>query len=150
MGDPVIQAWVFELPWKEQTVMLLALRGCDNSAKHDAGKEVTRAMRGVVLHNANKVTSFIRPDLHMLDMDRCEGLPVHWMMHTIHAAEVIGYRHPDMDTRRAWHAWYLDAIHKLHVQPESMEAMQLRLKGENGPQLDWDSMHGKGFGTGGR
>lgn len=119
--------------------MLLALRGCDTVAKHGPGKDVTRALRRVVLKNAMKVSeSFMvndKPVPPALDQGAVDGAPHHWLMHLIHAAEIVGYRHPDDELRRAWRAWYEDACAQLHMNPETQEQMRLRLAGDNGPAL---------------
>lgn len=49
---PVIKPWVCSLSWKEQTVLLSALRGCDGVGKNDISKKIIRRVRNTVLHNA--------------------------------------------------------------------------------------------------
>jgi hypothetical protein len=136
LAESVLQDWIFGLPFKAQTVLLLGLRGCDTAAKHDPGKDVTRALRSVVLKNASNSSGFMRPDIPALNMDGTEGMPVHWMMHLIHAVEVVGFMHPDPSLRYRWHQWYLDAVHKLHLSPETYEQFAERLKGDNGPAFE--------------
>ena len=138
MAESVMREWVSELPFKMQTVLIMATRGCDAEPKRGASKAATRAMRSVILKNADNVTEFMRTDLPPFDMDGCEGLPLHWLTHTLHAAEIIGYFHPDMAVRGAWYAWYLDAVAKLHLRPETRADLINRLRGDNGPRLDID------------
>jgi hypothetical protein len=131
--DSVVKPWVHELTYKMQTVLFLALRGCDSAAKNEPGKDVTRALRSVVLRNAMNTSGFMRKDVPPLNMDECEGMPVHWMMHLIHATEVVAYMHPLAEIRGAWLKWYMDAIHKLHVGPEPVGEFLRRMAGDNGP-----------------
>jgi hypothetical protein len=130
-GSSVVRPWVAELQWMCQTVLLLALRGCDTATKEDASKLVTRALRHVLLFNARNDASFmnLEPPAELPDLER---YPQHWLAHTMHACEIIGYCHPDATTRVKWNRLYVAFCQAWHVNPESKEEMLGRLKGENG------------------
>ncbi len=44
----VVKYWITELSWKQQTVILSALRGCDGKSKEDISKPVTRFFRHLI------------------------------------------------------------------------------------------------------
>lgn len=95
----VIKPWVFTLPFRMQSVLLLSLRGCDGVAKDDHSKAVTRTLRGLVFNNADPTNTFItdafpakeKVEAFLWDLD---AYPMHFVMHTTHAAEIIGYKYP--------------------------------------------------------
>ena len=132
----VIKPWVFMLPYRMQSVLLLALRGCDGVRKDDNSKAVTRALRGLVFNNADPSNTFIteafpakeKVEAFLWDLD---GYPMHFVMHTAHAAEIIGFKHPYTDPkcqiRSRWHKLYLDLVKALHLNPETEAQLDVRL-----------------------
>lgn len=130
----VVQEWLSkECTWKMQTVLLTSFRGCDGAHKHDFGKVFTRMMRATVLKNADPNGTFfpksfnpkIDTNMFFNDMDH---YPVHWFMHLLHAAEIVGYKCPIDVLRDFWMAFYLRGIHELHVNPESEDHLDIRLR----------------------
>lgn len=132
----VVRDWVTELPWKQQTVLLSAIRGCDGVSKHDPSKEFVRPLRGLILKNAepdaeddtfmhhpsddNKVENFA----HDLD-----NYPMHWVIHFLHAVEIIGYKHPDELVRQRWNKLYVEMVREgFHLRMESPEQLDKRLQ----------------------
>jgi hypothetical protein len=139
----VIQDWVTNYcTWKMQTVLLVALRGCDGLSKNDLSKPFIRLMRSTILKNADSSTTFF-PDVTsphesvsrvaiielLNDMDH---YPVHWFMHFVHAAEIVGYKHPDANVRSYWQHFYLLALNELHVNAETEEQLDHRLQDNRG------------------
>ena len=130
----VVHEWMNSLTFKQQTVVLVALRGFDGVGKGDPSKPLIKALRATVLKNANpaardfmhvnlswgQVTAFLERESH--------SYPLHWVMHFAHAAEIVGYKHPDARTREWWLSFYIEVCHVLHVNPESEEQMDERLK----------------------
>jgi hypothetical protein len=54
--------------------------------------------------------------------------PFHFVMHLMHAAEILGYKHPDQNRRVFWINLYCTIVYEhLHCEVESMEMMDLRL-----------------------
>lgn len=53
--------------------------------------------------------------------------PQHWVAHIMHAAEVIGYRHPDGMIAQRWFNIYREMVHGLHLNPEGKQQMIERL-----------------------
>jgi len=135
----ILQDWVLNLPGlRHQGVLLTAVRGCDTSPKEDSSKAITRCMRETMLNcfvgDSSKSVCFIekvsddelqlrmKNYLHSLD-----NYPCHYLMHSIHAAEIIGYFHPDSHTASRWSTFYRNACHKLHLYPERLDQLNARL-----------------------
>lgn len=142
----VFPEWMFRLPFQQQSVLVLALRGPDNIRKHHPMKEVQRAYRGTVLKAARygrllEVGEAADSFMGMAPIAQAEEwarvrkdyfnsvdeLPHHFHMHLMHGAEILGYKHPDPRLRGAWGAFYLDCCDDAHVPPETEESMDLRL-----------------------
>lgn len=131
MGSSVLLPWVEVLPWRMQTVLLLALRGCDGRPKNDISKVLVRFLRSQVLKNADPSNSFHgagwpteAPALYLADLD---AYPVHFVSHLMHAYEILGVFHPDETTAHYADQFYLDTCRALHVNPETPEQLRVRL-----------------------
>lgn len=72
-----------------------------------------------------RMQEHINDYLRQLDM-----LPHYYQMHFMHAAEIIGYKHPDQRIRTWWHNLYVTLVHDMHVWPETEEQLDQRL-GDN-------------------
>jgi hypothetical protein len=134
----LLKPWVATLALQAQGVLLSALRGPDGVHKDGPAKAVARALRATLVHNAKEVGP---GDVYMGDgTGLCTGeevdlffhgvdaLPLHWYHHFIHAAEIIGYTHPNPEIRRFWNGFYESAVDALHLLPEPMDVMQKRLR----------------------
>lgn len=131
----VVQEWLAkECTWKMQTVLLTSFRGCDGAHKHDYGKTFTRIMRATVLQNADPNGTFFPDsikttrDMHDTFFSDMDHYPVHWFMHLLHAAEIAGYKCPNDELRQFWMNFYLRGIKELHVNPESEDHLDIRLR----------------------
>lgn len=56
-----------------------------------------------------------------------DEIPLHFYSHTMHAFQILGYKHPDLDIRKEWNAIYVRMAHALHLWPETEEQMDERL-----------------------
>lgn len=54
--------------------------------------------------------------------------PVHFLLHIIHAAEVIGFNHPDPNEAEFWKAFYYNMVQAFHMYPETKEQNNFRLR----------------------
>jgi len=63
-----------------------------------------------------------------------DGLPLHYVTHLMHGAEILGYKHPDARFRTRWHHFYLKCVSSMHLGTESEEQMDSRLG-------DWNREH---------
>lgn len=152
---PVTQAWVHGISMMQQSVLLAAIRGPDGLPKYGGGAKMLlrwfrrcvllSAMDGRVLADPIEANggSFTGPSLdgyddvdhwsdrmqvHVNDyMRQLDALPHHWQMHFMHAAEIVGYKHPDTEIRFFWRKLYERLVSDMHVWPESEEQMDDRL-----------------------
>lgn len=128
----VVRQWVFKLSFKQQTVLLTALRGVDGKEKQDMSKNLCKAMRMTILHNASPGKgTFMQlsiPDEFVSKfVENIDHYPVHWVLHFTHAAEIIGYKCPYPQVREWWHDFYLRMVDAMHLQPETEAHLDERL-----------------------
>jgi hypothetical protein len=147
----VIQDWVSGLPMMQQTVLLTAVRGPDGLPKYHPTKYVLRWYRRCILLSAldGKVLtdpadssggSFTGPsadpggdwqtqmDGRVTDYLRSlDEVPHHFQLHLLHAAEILGYKHPDESIRWWWHGVYERLVHDMHLWPETESQLDARL-----------------------
>jgi hypothetical protein len=131
-NQSVTKDWVMELPFRMQSVLMAALRGYDLAKKDDDCKLISRSIRSLVLNNADPTNSFITSDIPdktisdrwLWDID---AFPMHFVCHTAHAIEIIGYKHPEEKIRN----WYLEYYKKLvkgfHLNFETEAQLDVRL-----------------------
>ncbi|MCT2398488.1 hypothetical protein [Novosphingobium mangrovi (ex Huang et al. 2023)] len=84
----------------------------------------TRAWSLVVLNIdwPTRMTEIVSQYLRELD-----ALPHHFQLHFMHAAEIVGYKHPDEEIRAWWHGTYLRLVHDMHLWPETEDQLDRRL-----------------------
>jgi len=138
----VLQDWVMELPLREQGTLLTCVRGCDDEPK-------TWTRTGVAYSPGRRLTAFIRwcfmVPADVREVDSEEGafmmsdppmpfkpsefghLPQHWYSHAMHALEVIGYCHPDQETRSTAFMLYRKMVFNMHLNIEESHEMIQRL-----------------------
>lgn len=146
--------WCLALPIQQQSVLLLAARGPDGIAKSHPCKDLQRAYRGTVLVAARygrclrwgeSADTFMGLDViaqKMVDwelfLDRffqhSDDLPHHFLMHLMHGAEILGYKHPEERFKSRWKAFYQRCVKELHLVEESEDEMDWRLS-------DWERKH---------
>lgn len=56
-----------------------------------------------------------------------DSLPLHFYLHFVHAAEVLGYKHEDERIRAWWFNTYHQFAHDLHLAVETEEQLDRRL-----------------------
>lgn len=129
----VVRPWLCDLTYKQQTVLLSAIRGCDGAGKEDLSKKFVRAYRSVLLFNAAPgAGQFMHPSIQVEDIEKflnsLDHYPMHWLMHFTHAVEIVGYNHPQKDIRNWWYNLYLGIVSALHLLPESFSENNARLQ----------------------
>jgi len=133
----VVQSWIAErLSFKQQAVVLSALRGCDGIAKEDTSKSLTRAFRGSILNPAedyHPTKSFmgLDPDLATkVDqfVEHTDHYPVHWVFHFAHACEIVGYKHPNEEVADFWRDIYERIVWGFHLITEPEHQCDYRLR----------------------
>lgn len=142
----VLPEWMVHLSMQQQSVLLLALRGPDGVRKHHPMKGIQRCYRGSILKAARygrllgvaeKADSFMSMEVFG---DRVEWkkamrayfhhideLPHHFHMHLMHGAEILGYKHPDLNVAGPWQEFYYACCDDAHLPPESEADMDIRL-----------------------
>lgn len=167
MSKSVIQAWVQELTFMQQSVLITAIRGPDGLEKDHVAKLLIRWLRRCVLYSAfesardgkpfafdNPYTSgggsFTGPSIDISkivvnwqsDLDKVvtaylsvlDGVPHHFQLHFMHAAEILGYKHYDPEIAAWWNITYRRLASDMHLNPETKAQMCKRL-GDN--EDDW-------------
>lgn len=165
----VTQQWVHGLTYMQQSTILTAIRGPDNSPKYAPPKMLLRwfrrcilvsALDGVVLSDPKdpRGGSFTGPSIgtsveenrmswptamekHVHDyIQHLDAVPAHFQRHFMHAVEILGYKHPDQDIQMFWYELYIRLCREMHVGPETEDQLDRRL-GDN--LSDWLSTSDK-------
>lgn len=149
--ESVLHDWVCELPFQMQALLLTAMRGPDENNKYNAAKAVIRYLRGSVIKPAGDWSGkndndFMWGEYILKFGEYSEAFwadhdeyPHHFIMHLIHCAELVGYKHPNRCVRECWENFYLTACEAFHMNPETMNQMDERLN-------DFGcGIHGQGF-----
>jgi len=137
----IMQEWTQIIGMRHQGVLVSAMRGCDLAPRHDPSKFAQRLLRGAVLipHSGR----FVNPGSYIAFEPNEEKwwstinafsaswdhYPNHYVMHFLHAAEIVGYYAPigiPCYSDR-WEKWYRQACNILHVNPESKAQLEYRL-----------------------
>jgi len=154
----VLQDWVHELTFMQQSVLIACVRGPDGIRKDHPVKVLVRWLRRCFLISAfNRCAlltpydrgggSFTGPSIQTSDLDdtadvewfdgmKSKGedyfrytdeIPHHFTLHLMHAAEILGYKHPDPSIRGWWNWFYLSCANDMHLFPETEQQMDERL-----------------------
>lgn len=144
MQNPsVLQDWVCGLTFMQQSVLMTAIRAADNLPKTHPAKLLPRWLRRCILLCAfEKIVHKTADDpcpgkftgaVHDIDrvareyLVNVDELPHHYHLHVVHAAEIIGHKHPDKAIADWWFNFYLSAVNDMHMNPETKEEMEYRL-----------------------
>lgn len=134
----VLRPWVRGLPLRYQGVLLTAIRGCDGAGKEDDSKYLSRMIRRATMNPADPretsnsrgffgfseigLLNSVRAFFHSLDQ-----YPLHYVMHLMHASEVIAYCCPDLRFADFFDLIYRLFCHTMHVMPEGRTRLEERL-----------------------
>lgn len=136
--ESVLHDWVHKLTFHQQALLMTGIRGADGSPKHDTAKAISRYLRGCVLKaagnwNGTNNNNFMWGEYGLFMnyavafWEDHDHYPHHFIMHLLHCAEVIGYKHPDDYIRDQWNSFYVHGCYSFHMQPETEEQMDERL-----------------------
>lgn len=135
----IVQDWAAELGLRHQGVLVSAVRGPDGVAKTHPLKTLVAIYRGCVLvphcgdlRKASSYMTWFEDEHEFRDAARAwlssmDEMSLHYVLHFVHAAEIVGYFHPASEVRDVWAEFYRDACRKMHVAPESFSALSSRL-----------------------
>jgi len=127
----VLQDWMGELSWKQQSVVLSSLRGPDTSYSPNL-KRINKWIRRVTQNNADTSSQYMSdeklPSLEDIERE-VEFSSVHYFSHLLQGLEIIGYKHPDTKTARIARDYYEGLVREvLHLNPETKSQLEERLK----------------------
>jgi hypothetical protein len=139
----VLNAWVADLTYMQQSVLLSLIRNEDGLPKFHPQKKLLKWYRRCVLlsafdgrelrdpHEAGG-GSFTGPIPNLQDaLDEFivsrDSMSLHYYAHAMHGFEILGYKHPDIEIQRFWRNAYYRMVEALHVWPETEEQMDSRL-----------------------
>jgi len=151
-GRSVLQDWTNDITFMMQSVLICAVRGPDGIRKDHPVKVLLRYLRRSFMICAfdSKVRwdpyeegggSFTGP-LHLHGTGECDGhldkfvgvylrhvdeLPHHFQLHLMHAAEILGYKHPDLEVAQFWRQLYYAIVSDAHLRIEDEQTMDERL-----------------------
>lgn len=144
----VLQNWVQELTFMQQSVLMAAVRGPDGIRKDHPVKVLCRWLRRSFLLSAFDRRPLLDPleegggsftgkchSPEVRDIDHAleiylrtvDELPHHFQLHFLHAAEILGYKHPREEVRAWWRLCYSRLVNDAHLFPESEAQMDARL-----------------------
>ena len=131
MGDGKVQLeWMAALPWKQQSVILSALRGPDSHYCPHI-KALTKWLRGITQNNADPDHKYMKqdplPSLDDVDQE-LEYCTTHYALHLMHGLEIIGYKHPNPAIADVARNYYLGWVALQHLNPETLGQLEDRLK----------------------
>jgi len=121
--------------------LLAAFRNCDTMNSNGPHKVLIRGIRMLTIKSSfpkNKLPSgFVLPQPNDI-LDACNNFinkywdrfPMHFVTHLIHAAEVLGFHHPDHNYRDVWRRVYVDMVTSIHLMPEPYDVFDKRLLGD--------------------
>ncbi len=56
-----------------------------------------------------------------------DSYAAHYVLHLLHAIEIVGYKHPDAHTRARWLGFYQVLVLAMHLSPETEAQLDERL-----------------------
>lgn len=139
----VMQPWVGDLTLMQQSVLISACRAPDGLGKEHVAKLLWRWLRRCFLLSAFDRRILFTPDEigggsftgPVDDIDAAsrrylklvDEVPHHAHLHLLHAAEILGYKHPEAAIRNWWLNFYYAGVRDMHMQPESEYDLDFRL-----------------------
>lgn len=139
----VLAPWVETLPLMQQSVLLALVRNEDGIDRDAPQKQLIKWFRRCILLSAfdrrvltspyesgggsftgsitdvtDAVTDFVRAR---------DSMKLHYFAHAMHAFEILGYKHPDPQTRGFWYDAYVRMCDALHMRIETVDMMDRRL-----------------------
>ena len=130
--------------WLRRCVLLGAFeravlaRPYDEGGGSFTGQSIERVgERHFRLHWSAEVRDTWQAAMHdVLDdyMRATDAIPHHFQLHFLHAAEILGYKHPEAEVRDWWLSAYRRLVNDMHLLPESEKTMDRRL-GDR--EADW-------------
>jgi hypothetical protein len=139
--NSIVKDWAAALGLRHQGVLVSAIRGCDSAPREDSSKYLVRVYRGVLLKahcgDVKEAGSFMVPfddeqwDHKVADFLRSiDHYPNHWLLHWMHACQIVGYYHPDEAISTPFFLLYRRLVKKFHLNPETLYELEQRLNAD--------------------
>lgn len=134
----IVQDWAAELGLRHQGVLVSAVRGCDSIPKEDPMKDLVRYYRACLLRahvgDPRKASSYMIwvegfeqfKSIALPVLKSFDHYPTHFMLHFLHASEIIGYKGP-YPMAEWWRWFYKDMVRRMHLNVETEEELDRRL-----------------------
>lgn len=124
----------FMLRWYRRCVLLGALDHNVFSNPHDPrGRSFTGPSYILTADQARDAANgkhlWYDPMQDVFDkyLQSLDELPHHFQLHFMHAAEIVGYKHPDGLIRSWWHYVYEELVNDMHLNIETESKLDFRL-----------------------
>lgn len=140
----VLNDWVQDLTYMQQSVLISAVRNSDGTPKFHKQKPLIRWYRRCVLKSAFDGVQLWSPTspgggsftgpTHDIEealdhfIDSRDEMSLHYYCHSMHAFQILGYKFPEeIYARPFWYRAYERMAHAMHLWPESEADMDKRL-----------------------
>jgi len=119
--------WISKLSQKQQDIVKYSLKGPPTS-RPTSVKFVTNWLRDIALDfSQDNMKKISPPSLENFEMD-LQYCTVNYYSNLMHAMEIIGYNHPEENTRDIALGYYAAMVEFLHLNPETKEELNSRLE----------------------
>lgn len=139
----VLQPWIHDIPFMQQSVLLSAMRNADGVAKEHPSKDLIRWYRRCVVLSAFDGRALTDPnepgggsytgpvkDIELAAdnfIKSRDEMSLHYYVHAMHAFQILGAHYPILSTRLFWRGVYSRMVNALHLLPEDDIDMNSRL-----------------------
>lgn len=123
----IFRTWVFGLPLRMQSMLLLAMRGADGAPREDKSEVLVQALRKLLLNDVDPLEIDFSEEHVESFANNIDHYRVRFLRHFTHAAEIVGYKHPDHFVRGRWISIYKRICKSLHVNFETETQLDARL-----------------------
>lgn len=133
----VLQDWVCDLPLRQQGTLLTAIRGCDLTPKFpldSTERNLTAFVRYAVMNPFDsreidkEAGCFMQSVIKVNFKPSAFGhYPLHYVMHLIHALQIIAYSHHNLDVKIMAYDAYSAFVDSFHLKQETIQEMTARL-----------------------
>lgn len=142
----VLQPWVEELPFMQQSVLIAGIRGPDGIAKKHPAKHIIRMYRRAVLLSAFDARALESPwepgggsftgplpdrmsvaEAQNMFIDARDEMTLHYYGHAMHAFQIVGAKSPNDTYKQVFNELYVRMAHAMHLWPETEDQLNERL-----------------------
>lgn len=134
-GLPKYHPTKYVLRWYRRCILLSALDGrvLTDPIDPNGGSFTGPSLDGWRFRGTDLTTRVDDPWQNGMDdriteyLRSLDEVPHHFQLHLLHAAEILGYKHPDETIRGWWHGAYCRLVHDMHLWPETEAQLDARL-----------------------